>query len=97
SGLEDALDVALRVIADTSRRDIGNPAVAAFGIGAAGKALPRDNGAEKVAGTVALRAMPRAAHQVGAAIPLFRFGGIRLERLAVEKKKFSAAGQAAGL
>src|SRR5947209_456117 len=36
AGFEDVLDVALRVIADSHRGDVGHPALAAFRIGTAG-------------------------------------------------------------
>src|SRR5262252_10553688 len=91
SGLENALDVALRIVADSFRRDVWDPTVAAFRIGAAGKALALDDAAEEVARAVALRAMARAVDQISAAIPRRRFGGVGLELLAVEEKKFPAS------
>src|SRR5262249_49731591 len=91
SGLEDALDVALRVVADTCRRDVGGGALAAFRIGTAGKALTCDDAAEGVARAVALRAMARAIDQISAAIPRRRLERVGLELLTVEKKKFPAS------
>src|SRR5499427_9590976 len=79
SGLEDALDIPLRVVADSFRRDVWNPTVATFRIGAAGKALTCDDAAEEVARAVALRAMARPIDQISAAIP--RRG---LERVGLE-------------
>ena len=38
AGLENALDVPLRVIADAGLRDVGDPTVTAFRVGAAGEA-----------------------------------------------------------
>src|SRR5215467_9925471 len=46
SGLEDAFDVALRIVADSCWRNVGDGAVAAFRIGTAGKALTCDDAAE---------------------------------------------------
>src|SRR5262249_61526275 len=74
--LENALDIALRVIADSGRRDVGNPAIAAFRIRTAGEALAGDDAAETVARTVALRAMAWAVHQMWAASHLCRLGGL---------------------
>src|SRR5262249_17401366 len=90
-------DIALRVIADSGRRDVGNPAIAAFRIRTAGEALAGDDAAETVARTVALRAMAWAVHQIGAGIHLCRLGGIGMELPAVEKKEFPAPEQAADL
>src|SRR5262249_61756423 len=97
SGLEDAFDVALGVVADSCRRDIGHGAVAAFRIGTAGEALAFDDAAEAVARAVALRAMARTVDKICAAIPLRRFGRVGREPLAVEKKKFPASEHGAGL
>src|SRR5207248_98666 len=95
SGFENALDVALRVIADSGRRDVGNPSVPAFRIRTAGEPLADDDAAEGVAGAVALGAVTGAVDQIGATIFLRRFGGIRLELPAVEIKEFPASEQAA--
>ena len=97
SGFENALDVALRVVADFGRRDVGDPPVAAFRIRTAGEALARNDGAETVAGTVALGTMTRAVDQIGAAIYLRRLRGIGLELSAVKIKEFPASQQAADL
>src|SRR5262249_48854710 len=97
SGLKDAFDVALRVVAYTCRRDVGDPAVAAFRIGPAGKALARDDAAEAIAGAVALRAMARTVDEISAAIPRCWLGRVGLELLPVEKKKFPASEHAADL
>src|SRR5215831_21290404 len=88
SGLEDALDIPLRVVADSFRRDVWDPTVAAFRIGTAGKALTCDDAAEEVARAVALRAMARAIDQISAAIPRRRLERVGLKLLTVEKKKF---------
>src|SRR5262245_35927845 len=90
AGLEDALDVPLRVVAYTCRRDVGDPAVAAFRVGPAGKALARDDAAEAIAGAVALRAMARTVDEISAAIPRRRLGRVGLEMLPVEKREFPA-------
>src|SRR5262249_38719952 len=90
-GLEDAFDVPLRVVADSCRRDVGDPAVAAFWIGPAGKALARDDAAEAIAGAVALRAMARTVDEISAAIPRPRLGRVGLELLPVEKQDFPAS------
>src|SRR5215470_12581195 len=66
STLEDAFDVALRIVAYTRWRDIGDGAVAAFRIGTAGKALAFDDAAERIGRAVALRAMARAVDQISA-------------------------------
>ena len=97
SGFENALDVALRVVADSGRRDVGNPPVAAFRIRTAGEALARNDGAETVAGTVALGTMTRAVDQIGTAIYLRRLRWIGLELPAVKIKEFPASQQAADL
>src|SRR5262249_61458596 len=49
SGLKNLLDVALRVIADSCRRNVGNRPLAAFRIGTAGEALAGDDRAESIA------------------------------------------------
>src|SRR5262249_21092228 len=97
SGLEDAFDVPLRVVADSCRRDVGDPAVAAFWIGPAGKALARDGAAEAIAGAVALRAMARTVDEISAAIPRPRLGRVGLELLPVEKQEFPASEHMADL
>src|SRR6266849_926775 len=74
AGLEDAPDVLLGIIADSGLGNIGNLAVAAFRVGAAGEALACNDSAEAIARAVALRAMARAVDEIGAAIPLLRFG-----------------------
>src|SRR4029077_15543302 len=79
------------------RRDVGNPAVAAFRLRTTGEALARDDGGEAVAGTGALGAMTWAVDQIGATLPPRRFGGIGLECTAVEIEEFPAAEQAADL
>src|SRR5262249_22147920 len=94
---ENALDVALRVITDSGRRDVGNPTIPAFRIRTAGEPLADDDAAEGIAGAMALGAMTGAVDQIGAAIFLRRFGGIRLELAAIEKKEFPASEQATDL
>src|SRR5262249_56084387 len=63
SGFENALDVAPRVIADSGRRDVGNPTIAAFRIRTAGEALADDDAAEGVAGAMAIGAMTGSGYQ----------------------------------
>src|SRR5262249_10094358 len=91
AGLEDARDIALRIIADAGRRDVGDPAAAALRIRAAGKSLACDDAAEHVARTVAFGAMARTVDEIGASVPLRRSARVRLERPAIEKQKFPTA------
>ena len=74
-------------------RDVRDPALA-FRIGPAGKALRRDDTAERIARRMAFGAMAGAVHQIGAAIPLRGFRCVGLERLAVEEQKLPAAERA---
>src|SRR5262249_53117541 len=76
SGLENALDVALRIVADSFRRDVWDPTVAAFRIGSAGKALAFDYAAEEIARPVPRRTMHRAGCPLAAAIREPRSGGV---------------------
>src|SRR5262249_34139657 len=87
----------LRVVADSFRRDVWDPTVAAFRIGTAGKTLTCDDAAEEVARAVALRAMARAIDQISAAIPRRRLERVGLKLLTVEKKKFPASEHGAKL
>src|SRR5258707_1281260 len=70
AGFEDTLDVPFRVTTDPRRRNVGNPTVAAFLIRTAGEALACNDGAEKIAGTVTLRAVAWAFDEIGTAVPL---------------------------
>src|SRR5262249_57844913 len=91
SGLEDALDIPLRVVADSFRRDVWDPTVAAFRIGTAGKTLTCDDAAEEVARAVALRAIAPAIAPISGAIPRRRLERVGLKLLTVEQKKFPAS------
>src|ERR1700683_114865 len=64
-------DLVLAPMTESSRRDVRHPAFA-VGRGAAGETLALDDAAEKIARAVALGAVSRAVHQIGAAIPLCR-------------------------
>src|SRR5262249_61174448 len=97
SGLKIRFDAALRVTADSRRRNVGNRPLAAFRIGTADEALAGDDRAESIARAVTLGAMAWSIDEIRAAIPLVRLGGIGLEPLPVERKEFPAAEHAADL
>jgi hypothetical protein len=69
AGFKDTLDVPFRVITNSSGRNVGNPTVAAFLIRTAGEALA-DDGPEKIAGTVTLRAVAWTVDEISTAVPL---------------------------
>src|ERR1700721_2200978 len=66
--------------------DVGHPAPA-FRSGTAAKALRGDDAAEKIARTMALRAMAEAVDQISPAIPGHRVRGIGNERLVVHEQE----------
>src|SRR3984893_10611735 len=68
AGFEEIGDVLLAPFGKPFLRDVRHPALA-FRIWPAGEALPGDNAAEEISGTVALGAMAEAVDQIGAAIP----------------------------
>src|SRR6185295_17690114 len=84
AGFEQVGDVLLGVIAERLLGDVRNPALA-LRIGAARKALRRDDAAEDVAWAMALGAVAGTVDQIGTPVPRRRLRGIRHERLAVEE------------
>ncbi len=60
--------------------DVGNPPLP-LGIGTAGESLTGFDAADEIARRMAFDAMARTIHEIGAPVPLSRFGWIRLERL----------------
>src|SRR5262249_8481010 len=60
-------------------------------IGTTGKALRSDDAAEEIARAVALGAMAKAVHEIGAAIPGWRPSLIRNQEAAVEEQQFPDA------
>src|SRR5207245_11598106 len=89
-GFEEVGDVLLAPIAYSFLGDVRHPALA-FRIGSPGKALRADDAAKEMAGAVTLRAMTKAVHEIGAAIPLRRAPGVCGERLAVHEQHFPDA------
>src|SRR6476620_6749736 len=87
-------DVLLAPFAEALLGDVGDPPLARQ-VRTAREALVSFDRAQNVPRAVAFGAVAGAIDQIGAAVPLRRFAGIRCERLAVNEQEVPAADQSA--